>query len=374
MIGVIDSRALWYLTRGTGIAALLLLTVSLAVGVLDSARWSSIGYPRALVAGVHRYASLLVVAFIVLHVATSVVDGFAPIRWLDAVVPFHARYRSLWLGFGALAFDLIVALVATSLLRRRIGNRIWRLVHWLAYACWPLALLHALGAGSDVHDGWLVAVSAVCLAATVGCVALRIARAGGAVARTSATVAMVGLIVGVELWTLAGPMQQGWARRAGTPGKLLATVARPHTRSQAHGGIGAPRATSTTVPRALATAPFSVRITGTARESAPNSQGTVRLVIDGTLRDGSAGTFDVSIEGTQIAGGGLHLTASSVTLAAANGSDAYHGRTIGVNGADIDTAVRRADGRAMQVLFRLSITHGGVVSGVAQARSISWNG
>ncbi len=97
-----------------------------------------------MIDGLHRNVSLLAVVFLVLHVITSVLDSFAPISLTAAVIPFISSYRPFWLGLGALAFDLLLALTITSLLRARIGHRVWRRVHWLAYACWPIALIHTL--------------------------------------------------------------------------------------------------------------------------------------------------------------------------------------------------------------------------------------
>src|SRR4029077_18087593 len=101
------------------------------------------------------------------HVATSVLDKFAPIKLIDAVIPFASSYRPLWLGLGALSFDLMVALVVTSLLRRRLGYRPWRAIHWIAYASWPVAVLHGLGTGSDVKSWWELGVTIACVAAVV---------------------------------------------------------------------------------------------------------------------------------------------------------------------------------------------------------------
>ena len=97
---------------------------------------------------VHRNASLLAMVFLCVHIATALLDGFAPIRLIDVIVPFGSAYRPLWLGFGAVAFDLLIAVTITSLLRRRLGYRAWRATHWAAYACWPVALLHGLGTGA----------------------------------------------------------------------------------------------------------------------------------------------------------------------------------------------------------------------------------
>ena len=116
------------------------------------------------------------------------VDGFAPIGWLDAVVPFHSPYRPLWLGLGAVATDLLIALVVTSLLRGRIGYRAWRAVHWTAYACWPVALVHGLGTGTDTKLGWVLVLYLGSLLAVVAAVWWRLAEAWRpAVPRTDLT-------------------------------------------------------------------------------------------------------------------------------------------------------------------------------------------
>jgi sulfoxide reductase heme-binding subunit YedZ len=163
--------ALWYLTRGTGIVALILLTLSLGLGVANVLRMRVPGAPRFVTLGVHRSISLLAVAFVTVHVLTTVADGYVPIGIASAVIPFSAGYRPFWVGLGAIAFDLLLALVITSLLRRRFGYRVWRAVHWAAYACWPIAFVHALGIGTDPGTGWMTAILAS-LAGLVGAAVL----------------------------------------------------------------------------------------------------------------------------------------------------------------------------------------------------------
>lgn len=161
MIAAVNTKTLWYLTRGTGAAALLLLTSAVVLGVLTSVRWSSPRWPRFIIEWLHRNVSLVVLIFLAVHIASAVVDGFVALRWIDAVVPFSAGYKPLWVGFGAVAFDLLLAVTVTSLLRVRIGYRAWRIVHWSAYACWPIALVHSLGTGSDTTRAWLLVVESV---------------------------------------------------------------------------------------------------------------------------------------------------------------------------------------------------------------------
>jgi predicted ferric reductase len=150
--------AYWYLTRGTGTVALILLTLSVALGVANVRRLRTVRMPRFVLDGLHRSVSLLAMTFLLLHIVTSLLDGYAPIRLVDLVVPFVSAYRPVWLGFGSLAFDLMVAVVVTSLLRRHFGYRAWRIIHWAAYASWPVALVHGLGTGSDTKAGWMLAI------------------------------------------------------------------------------------------------------------------------------------------------------------------------------------------------------------------------
>ena len=130
MIAAAGPSALWYVSRGTGLTALVVLTGSVVLGILHADRRRPAGAPRMLVESAHRTMSLLVLALLAVHIATTVLDPFAPIRLADAVIPFASAYRPLWLGLGALAFDVLAAIAITSALRLRLGARAWRAVHW----------------------------------------------------------------------------------------------------------------------------------------------------------------------------------------------------------------------------------------------------
>jgi methionine sulfoxide reductase heme-binding subunit len=160
-----NSKALWYLARATGLVTLLLLTATVVLGIVGANRWSSRRWPRFVTGGLHKNLSLLAVAFLALHIVTVVSDSFVSISWLNAFVPFTGTYRPMWLGLGAVAGDLLIALVVTSLLRKHIGYRVWRAVHWLAYACWPTALVHGVTIGTDRHQTWALGVAYACIGA-----------------------------------------------------------------------------------------------------------------------------------------------------------------------------------------------------------------
>lgn len=167
------SEALWALGRGTGVVALVMLTLALTLGVA-SRSGRGLGLGRFGVQEVHRTAALTGTGLIVLHVGALMLDPYAQLHLVDAVVPFLARYRPLWLGLGTLGLDLLLVVVVVSLLRGRLGPRVFTVVHRATYALWPLALGHAIGAGSDGHSGWLLATAGCCVAAVLLAVTWRL--------------------------------------------------------------------------------------------------------------------------------------------------------------------------------------------------------
>jgi predicted ferric reductase len=222
-------KTYWYLTRSSGAVALILLTAALVIGIALVGRVRSERWPRFAVDGIHRSVSLLAIVFLAVHILTAVLDSFAPISLLDAVIPFAGAYRPVWLGLGAAGFDLLLAVTITSVLRERLGHRVWRAVHWLAYAVWPLAIVHGLGTGSDARQGWMTVIYVVCTAAFGTAVLTRVVI--GWPERARVRLAAVGTLVafaaGLAVWLPGGPLRADWARRAGTPPSLL-----PHTASQ----------------------------------------------------------------------------------------------------------------------------------------------
>ncbi|MGA3152825.1 MAG: ferric reductase-like transmembrane domain-containing protein [Streptosporangiaceae bacterium] len=226
---------LWYATRATGVVALVLLTITVALGVAGTARFTSPRWPRVITAGLHRNIALLVVAFVAVHVLTTVLDSFTSISIVSAVIPFSSSYRTLWLGLGTIAFDLLLALAVTSLLRDRLPYRAWRGVHWLAYASWPIALWHGLGTGTDSKLSWLLALDAACVLVVAAATWWRLLLARPGPGRAAAMAATIAVPLATVIFAVAGPLQAGWARRAGTPVALLgeSAGAAPGTRSAA---------------------------------------------------------------------------------------------------------------------------------------------
>ncbi len=217
---------LWYTTRATGVVALVLLTATVALGVAGTARFSTQQLPGVVRAGLHRNLSLLTVAFVATHVVSTVLDPYAGIGFISAVVPFSSAYRPLWLSLGTIALDMLVALAVSSLLRARLPYQVWRAVHWLAYACWPVALWHGLGTGTDSRLSWLLMMDGLCVLIVGAAVLWRLRLAGPGAVRSAGTTVTAAFMLATIAFVATGPLQPGWSRRAGTPASLLHTSSR----------------------------------------------------------------------------------------------------------------------------------------------------
>jgi sulfoxide reductase heme-binding subunit YedZ len=168
-----NALPVWYLMRASGVVALLLLTLSLSLGIATSNRWRLRGAALYVTTTIHRNASLLAVVFLGVHILTALIDSDAAVSLASAVLPIGP---GVWLALGALAFDLIVAIVVTSLIRARLPYRLWRAIHWAAYASWPFAIWHGIGMGSDASTWWLRGVTILCVAWFAGVVVWRLSR------------------------------------------------------------------------------------------------------------------------------------------------------------------------------------------------------
>ncbi|QUQ67828.1 ferric reductase-like transmembrane domain-containing protein [Kutzneria sp. CA-103260] len=164
---------IWYIARGAGVMALLMLTVSVVLGIATRQGKPLAGLPRFAIATVHRNASLIGLGLVVVHVLSLLFDSYAKLNPVDLVVPFVGSYRQFWLGLGTLAFDLLLLVLITSLNRARLGLRAWRGIHWLSYAIWPIALAHALGTGTDATQLWMGVLAVGCATAVATTVTWR---------------------------------------------------------------------------------------------------------------------------------------------------------------------------------------------------------
>ena len=174
MNGITASTAPWYASRATGVVSLLLLTAVMVLGILVNRQGRLPGLPRFAVTNLHRNLSLLAVVFLVIHIVTAVMDTFVSIPLVSAVIPFTSGYEGFWLGLGAISLDIMLALIATSLVRGHLNRKVWRAVHWLAYASWPIAFAHSIGSSTDLQHGPLLVLAVACAVLIAGSLIWRI--------------------------------------------------------------------------------------------------------------------------------------------------------------------------------------------------------
>lgn len=168
------TTALWDLGRGAGVAALVAFTISLVLGIVTRSGRDALGLGRFGLNELHRTAALTGVGLVAVHLGTLLFDPYAQLRVVDLVFPFLGSYRPLWLGLGTLAVDLLGVITVVSLLRDKVGPRVFKAVHWATYALWPVALTHAIGTGTDAATLWLDGVALGCIAAVAAAVTWRL--------------------------------------------------------------------------------------------------------------------------------------------------------------------------------------------------------
>ena len=359
MIVASTPSPLWYLTRGSGVVTLLLLTLVICLGVATSVRWRTDRLPRFVVAGLHRNLTLLALVFLAVHVATTVADRFTPIGLKDAFVPFASAYRPIWLGLGALACDLLIALVVTSLLRARFGFRMWRAVHWCAYAAWPVALVHALGTGSDARFGWMAAIGGACLLSVALALVVRAFVGGRRTRDVGALAAAAVCALGIGLWYQSGPARSGWAARAGTPQAILSVAV-------ARAGHSRPERPVPALPRR-----FSGHVSGRLSESTSDGNGLVTVHIDAHLTGPVRGELRLALQGIPMDGGGVSMTASGVAFQGSGATPLYEGSIVALDGSRIsaDLSSPSAGALRLAIVFRIDRQSGAVAGSLRAVRA-----
>jgi hypothetical protein len=364
LTAAVSPSAYWFLTRGTGAVSLVLLTLVVALGIANVRRARIGEMPRFVLELVHRNAALLAVSFVVVHIVTTLLDGFAPITLLDIVIPFRSAYRPLWLGFGAVAFDLLIAVVVTSLLRRRLGYGAWRATHWLAYASWPVALIHGLGTGSDAKAHWMLLLTAGCVAVMLAAVAIRVNEGWPTHlgTRLSALGAAALLPLGLLVWLPSGPLSTGWAKKAGTPASLLARV---HSGSGTVSGAGSAAAGSRSAQTGSAssgTTSFTASSDGRVRQ-VQIAGGMMLVDIPLNVHGQRLSNLRIRLEGQPIPGGGVQMTSSRVTLGTTGNPDQFSGHVTALQGTNIAAVVADGSGSALSVIAQLQISPAGAAAG-----------
>jgi sulfoxide reductase heme-binding subunit YedZ len=243
------SQLTWYITRSSGLVAFALITATVVLGVLGAERFETASRPRIHFAELHRGIALFGSVLLVVHVVTAVLDPFTHLGLTSLFDPFGRSYRPLYLGLGIAAFDVMVAVVVTSLIRHRMSPMAWKVLHLSVYPIWVSGIIHGLGTGTDSHFLPIEVFYVATLGAVVIASWIRVLSGNprSPLARTGAgalALFVPGLLVA---WALSGPMTQTWSKRFVTTPTTAAAVS--------------PQALSTTPTTTTATTPTTVPAT-----------------------------------------------------------------------------------------------------------------
>lgn len=346
----------WTVARAGGLTAYVLLSLSVVLGLALSIRWQRPRWPRLITNDLHRFLTLLSLAFIVVHGLAVLLDPFMGFGWNEVLVPLMSHYRPLWIACGIVAGYLGLALWISSELRPYIGYVWWRRLHGLTFAVYVLTTVHGLATGSDTRTAWALALYGGSVAVVAALLCYRLLTPIGARARTYPNLAglVALLVIGGALWTANGPVQAGWNRIANN-GQ----------------GSGARVTTTTASTQAGAFAnPFTAGVQGTLTRS--TSAGGVTLQVDATLSSGATGTLQIVLSGSQGSDGAVTVTSSALKLAGPGGSPRYQGslQTLQGDGSGwrFGAILSGSGGQPLAVQGNLSLASGGGVTGTLQGR------
>ena len=163
----------WIIARSSGLLAYVLLTSSVLAGIVLKARPYGRAVRAASVADLHRFLALLGLGLVAIHGIALVLDETVRISPAALVGPGLVPYRTLWTSLGVLAAELMVVVNVSFALRRPIGARTWRRLHWLTYGVFGLATAHGLAAGTDSGRLWALVLYGAGTGAVLGAAAWR---------------------------------------------------------------------------------------------------------------------------------------------------------------------------------------------------------
>ncbi len=343
----------WDTARAGGLISYLLLTASVSLGLILRNRWQSSRWPRLVTNELHGYVSLLALVFIVVHVLAVTVDPFTHFGLAAVLVPFASHYRPIWMGLGIVALYLLLAVWVSTRMRHRIGHRLWRQIHVLAFAVYGAATLHGLGTGSDTRTTWAVALYATSVGLVGTLLAIRLlAPAGrGVRSRPLAAFAAGVAVLAAAAWSLNGPLAPGWSVRAGGT-TARAAIAHPSSRP-ARGSLASR-------PPAVVQVPFTARYAGRLTVDPMNEQGRITVRIDGALSGPTKDHLEILIHGIALEDGGVAMEQSLVRMGRT--TPLYRGEITSLRGTRLVAALRSTHQR-LRVDVTLRIRRDGSVAG-----------
>ena len=355
------STVTWDTARAGGLISYVLLTAAVSLGLVLRNRWQSSRWPRLVTNELHGYVSLLALVFIAVHVLAVAVDPFTRFGLAAVLVPFASHYRPIWMSLGIVALYLLLTVWISTRLRRRIGHRLWRQIHVLAFAVYGAATLHGLGTGSDTRTMWAVALYATSVGVVGSLLAVRLLAPAGRGSRGSplGAAAAAAAVVAAAAWALSGPLGPGWSSRAGgtaTRAALARTAARVAPVRRA------------ALPSAVVHAPFTAHYAGRLTVQPVNEQGRVTLRIDGALSGPTTDHLEIMIHGVPLEDGGVAMEQSRVRMGTT--TPLYRGEITSLRGTRLSAALRSRHQR-LRVDLTLRIARNGTVAGEMRGTAAS---
>jgi predicted ferric reductase len=148
-------KAFWYLSRATAFVSLSLLWLSMALGLGITNKMARLWPGMPATFAIHEYVSLLGLAFALFHALIILGDHYINFTLLQLFVPFSTvEYRPFWVGIGQIGFYVWLIVALSFYIRSFVGQKTWRVLHYLSFAMFILGLLHGLFSGTDSSAGW----------------------------------------------------------------------------------------------------------------------------------------------------------------------------------------------------------------------------
>ena len=341
------SAVTWDTARAGGFAAYVLLTLAVTAGLILRNRWQSERWPRLITNELHGYLSLLGLVFIAVHVAAVTIDPFTHFGLAAVLLPFASHYRALWMSLGIVSLYLLLAVWISTRLRTRIGHSLWRRIHLLAFLVYASATVHGLGTGSDTKTIWAMGIYATSVVVVGGLTARRLLVP---VARTDRRrpvgAALTGVaVVGVALWTAAGPLAAHWGVTVHRKRAALTAVSPPVRRSL--------RPAKPSLGTGVVHTPFVATFSGTTSVSQADNVGLVTVRIHGALHGGTSAHLEILVHGVPLGDGGVSMQASRVLLGTA--TPLYTGTITKLDGTRVIASLASSSQRLrLDIVLRLN--------------------
>ena len=370
MIAAVSISPLWYISRSAGYIGLVLLGVIGVLGIITAGNLKIAQGTKFIAPELHRSLSLLAIVVLAIHVGAAVADKYSFIGLKDVFIPFMSAYRPIWVGLGAIAVDLGIAVLATSLIRVKMGYRSWKVVHWASYPIFALSVIHGLGSGTDTSLWfskfiYLVVGGVLVLAIIARLLAHPDLRIGKKVAffGTSFLVPLA-----IVAWAVSGPLASNWPKRAQGGLKQAVLTSAQVTTAAAK---SKQKITAVTAPPLQLSSTYTSDWSGSIDQSPSNAQGEIALRLMGKLAGSPGYLLSVVLIGVPL-DGGVSMTSSLVEIASTSGSVVYKGSVTSLNGTTIVGQVSNASGQTLSFSASVSLgSNGASFSGIVAGSNSS---